>query len=643
MLPRVVLSTTVCLALLAACGEDQPTDSNDPTPPSPPTDLYALPGPELDGVTLLAAPLPPASFTIYRSTSAGVTPGPATRVGANNTPGLVDRPLAAGTYFYVITASNEAGESAPSEETSILFSPGFSIVVNSPTPLGTAGDDLHVALTIVSTFELTEVSADVAGHSAALAFVPAQRRWEGIIDLRGLTHGPQRLGLAATDAQGNSVQTSIPFVYNTSPVLTVVSPSNYDVARPTVHVTATCTDDVNGCASIAIDQVDETQMVVRQLFSGSGADLDFDLSLANAAGGGEVRLRFLAFDGSDQADTVYRVVGTESPDAVLQVVATVPGRVLDVDADRILYLDSTTADPPVMKVRDRSSGGDETVGSISSPLQGRAYLTPSGAVFLQKQHDFPFSALFEWRNGTLAALGGAHDLRVAGAFAAYSTGTDATSTTLIRRNTTTGSDLTVATDISITGKDVAANGDVVYWTDDGLVWRFRDASGTSQVSPPTGLNAYPLTDGINVVYQRRTGVNPNTNGIWEIELFDGTTTTTLAPEREQSVVSPGSDYAVNNGWTAYTKPGSGGQLQVWSRSPGAEERQVSHFGTPSSVAALGANGEVVFALVGSGLFYSLPPYTGSPLDVGGQGATAFVFVGSSLYKLVGNTVFQASP
>ena len=645
-LPRASLQV-LCLLLLAGCGSDtsDPGPNPPPAPPSPPIDLYALPGPALDRLTLAAAPSSGAtSYTIYRGSAPGVTPGPATKIGSNNSPGLVDGPLAAGTYYYVMTASNDAGESAASTETSIVFAPGFSIVVSSPQPLGLSGDHLDVSLTITSTFELSTVSADVGGRSAVLTFVgtPGQGRWRGTIDLTGLPHGPLRMSLAAADVQANAIETSVPFLYNTSPVLTVVAPINYEVARPSVHVTGSCADDTNGCAAIVIDFVDETLRPVQRLFEGSGAALDFDLSLASLGVGGEPLLRFLATDASGQADTVFRRVSTEAPDASLQVAATVPGRVLDADADRILFVDSTSADAQVVKLRDRAAGTDVTISSGTAAVLGRAYLTPVGAVFLRERSGFPFSTLFEWRNAVLTDLGGALDLRVGGSFAAYGTGASAVSTTLLRRNTVTGDVVTVATGVSITGRDVAANGDVAYWTDDGSVWRFRHGSGAAQISPATGLNAYPLTDGVNVVYQRRTAMTPAGIGTYEIELFDGTSTTTVAPGREQDVISAGSDYAVDNGWTAYTKAGSGGQLQVWTRSPAGDEQQVTFFGSPSSIAALGPNGEVVSKLAGSGFRYSAPPSAGAA-DLGAGSATAFVFVGGSLLKLVGNTVFVATP
>ncbi len=197
--------------------------------------------------------------------------------------------------------------------------------------------------------------------------------------------------------------------------------------------------------------------------------------------------------------------------------------------------------------------------------------------------------MFEWRNGAIADLGKGHDLRVAGPFAAYlSDG----GTTLVRRNVSTGSTLTIASGIYNAGHDVAADGDVVYTMPDTLVYRFQDGTGSAPISPPNGLNYGPVTDGSSVVYRRRTGQNPQTFQE-EIELFDGANTITLA--------GAAGGLAIANGWVAFTRLGSGGQWQIWTRSPGGEERQVTFLGVGSSILGLGPGGEVVFFSAGAGI------------------------------------------
>jgi hypothetical protein len=312
---------------------------------------------------------------------------------------------------------------------------------------------------------------------------------------------------------------------------------------------------------------------------------------------------------------------------------------LDVDAARILYVDSASAESQVIRLRDRATGADVTVQDVGAAVRGRAYLTPSGAIFLRERAEFPFSTLFEWRNGALTDLGPAYSLRAEGDFAVY--GTVGSETTVIRRNTVTGASITIATDASNDGMDVADDGDVVYWTfSTADVFRFTDAGGAVQISPNTGENLRPVTDGTNVVYARRTSSGPSGN-LFETELFDGSTTTPLVPEHQADVEG---GYAVNNGWIAFTKPGTAGQSQVWTRSPSGEERQVTTLGASSAIAALGPNGEVVTtADFGLSYQYLLPPYDAAPVDAGTGQSAIFVFVGDSLLKLQGNTVFEVGP
>ena len=630
--------------LLAAGCSDEPSDPSPPAPvpPAAPANLYALPGHDTDDILLNWSAVGGAtSYTVYRGDAPGVTPTTGTPIPAGAATYTFDSNRPPGTYYYVVTASKDTTEGAASAEAGIVFEPGFAITAIRPTPERFVGTQLTVDLTIMSTLELASVTAEVADRSALLQFAGpsgAGGRWRATIDLGGLTHGLLRMGLVLTDAGGHRVETSVPFVYDTRPELDLVAPVNYAVARPDVHVTATCTDDSGNCASLSIYSVDETKVPVAELFSTTQTAVDVDVSPATSL------LRFVVTDATGQADTVYRRVTTESPEAVvLQATATVPGRVLDADADRILYLDSTATDAQSVRIRDRGTGADVTLGSGFRMLRGPAYLTPTGALFIQVSPVLPApQTLLEWRNGVSTDLGTASDLHVSGPYAGYVAGSFP-DLTLIRRNTITGTATTIAADPSGSGNDVASNGNVAYWTADKDVWLFQDGAGAGQISPEVGENTSPVTDGVNVVYARRT-LRASSQWLWEIERYDGATTTVLAPERAQDIRSV-ADYAVNNGWIAFTKPGTGGFLQVWTRSPSGEERQVTIGGTPSSIAALGPNGEVVSAEGAPSAPYHLhlPPYTGTPVDLGDGQATAFVFTGTALLKLVGNTVFTVTP
>ena len=87
---------------------------------------------------------------------------------------------------------------------------------------------------------------------------------------------------------------------------------------------------------------------------------------------------------------------------------------------------------------------------------------------------------------------------------------------------------------------------------------------------------------------------------------------------------------------------SGGQWQIWTRSPGGEERQATFLGGGSGIVALGPGGRLVSFAPGQGYRYVVPPCDGASIDVGLAGS-GFVFLEGSLLKLVGNTVFRVVP
>jgi hypothetical protein len=637
------------MLLAAGCGGDKPVDPDpdpDPGPPPAPTNLYALPGPDTDDILLTWSPPSggATSYTLYRGDASGVTPATGTVVGTSDGTPIADRDRPAGTYYYIVTASLDTVEGTSSAEASIVFAPGFAVTLNGFNPVG-GGTQLEVTVTIVSTLELASATVQVEDRSAPLEFTGPSGQgggWRAFLDLTGVTHGRLRLGLALTDAGGHAIETSIPFVFNTAPVLDLVAPVNYTVARPDMHVTATCTDDSGSCASFSIHWVDDTKQPVQEIFSSTQSMVDMNVSFAVIPCCGDPLVRFLVTDATGLADTVFRRVIIESPEAVaLQAAATVPGRVLDADADRILYLDSTATDTQSVRIHDRATGTDVTLGGGFEMLRGPAYLTPTGALFIQVAAALPApETLLEWRNGVATDLGQAQDLQLSAPYASF-TAVTLPSFTLTRLNTLTGATTAIATDAGSSGSDVASTGDVAYGTNDGDVWLFDEGVGAGQISPAVGFNTQPVTDGINVVYSRRLSGTPS-GGTWELERYDGAATSVLAPERAQDFTRAGADYAVNNGWVAFTKAGTGGVLQVWTTSPAGEERQVTLRGTASSIGALGPGGEVVSV---NGFLHELhvPPYTDLPTDLGKATPAAFVFTAGGLLKLVGNTVFTVTP
>ena len=182
---------------------------------------------------------------------------------------------------------------------------------------------------------------------------------------------------------------------------------------------------------------------------------------------------------------------------------------------------------------------------------------------------------------------------VKGNYAIWITATNST-ITLILRDLLAGTNVVISTDAGNNNNDVAANGDVVYWSNDYKVYRYRNGIGTQ-----VGSGIYPVTDGVNVGYF--TTYSPS-----DFALFDGTNETILGPRPVDDI------RAVSAGWTAYTKPGTG-QTQVWTRSPSGVQTQRTFFGFSSYLEALGPSGDLITSS-GSRLYFV--PNGSPPIDLG---------------------------
>ncbi len=93
------------------------TVTGSPAPPVPPSALVALPG-ETSNVLTWADSPGASSYNVYWSTSPGVTKATGTRIPGSQSPYTHAGLATWTTYYYVVTASNAAGESTESPEAS---------------------------------------------------------------------------------------------------------------------------------------------------------------------------------------------------------------------------------------------------------------------------------------------------------------------------------------------------------------------------------------------------------------------------------------------------------------------------------------------------------------------------------------------
>ena len=653
---RVQHGVLLCAALmtLAAC-DDPSVGAPEDIPGDVPGDLpggssggagtgyvSAAPSPGFGQIDVVWKALPGAtSYNVYWGTTAGITTQTGTKVSTNlaffHHSGLA----ANTTYYYLVTAVSDTGEGAPFATTQATASGDIGFGVLCPTNGAPGGTPLNVGVEVVSRYQLSRVTASVGGRSVDLVFDPlsivcsrggfAFPRWVGAIPLSGLPGGGTTLSITVTDAYGNVATGSFGFVHDEPPSLTIVAPDDFYVARSAVRVTTSCVNDApGGCAYIYV-------YVNGSLVATAPGNFDDTVSVA-AYEGKSVELRVEGFDGAGQFSRVYRRVFVESSTHLSEVVS-VNGLIMDVQPDRILFLNQSTGGN-ALTIRNRMSGSDVVIYDVAGHLPESGGLTPVGAIFAEKLIGHNDTGLHEWTAGGVSDLGSYGVFDVEDRYATFVSGG------LVRRDVVAGANTFVTSGAS-TGA-VAANGDVVYGSSGYQIVRFRNGTSTQLTSDATLWNVAPVTDGVNVVYAKST---PCCSGQqYQIAMYGASGEQILTvPDGVQRW--PGRFYRAANGWIAYTKSGAGGELNIWSRSPTGQIAQATQFGGSSIIDALGPNGEIAVVnllSLGNGMgtvqrrYLAVPNYGGVPTDISSGLGSAY-FLRGGLYLAIGRSLFQVSP
>jgi hypothetical protein len=273
--------------------------------------------------------------------------------------------------------------------------------------------------------------------------------------------------------------------------------------------------------------------------------------------------------------------------AVIAVALLAPGSAA---ADPVLLantINATIRDASSTRILYRQNDGQLFIKDLAAPegtpptavgfnaADGAARLVPGGALYaVLPDENALFEHLYEFRGGTttdLGVLNGGQSLAVAGNYAIWSNGP-----TLKRRDVTTGTNVTIATDAGNTDNDVAANGDVVYWTgaaapDPYVVKHWHSGSATTVSGPTADWSTYPRTDGTTTVFRRTP---PCCEGGGSIVFNDGSDETALSGTTTSSPLTPepDQDYRVAGGWIAYT---AADRTEVRTRSPGGTEATIT--------------------------------------------------------------------
>ena len=144
-------------------------------------------------------------YHVYRSAAPGVTPTQANQIATPTSTSYTDTNLPAGTYYYVVTAEDAAGNiGSPSAEASVASladTTAPSVAISSPVG-GTVSGVTSVSATASDNVGVSGVQfkLDGANLGAEVATSPYSTSW----DTRTATNGTHTLTAVARDAAGNS-------------------------------------------------------------------------------------------------------------------------------------------------------------------------------------------------------------------------------------------------------------------------------------------------------------------------------------------------------------------------------------------------------------------------------------------------------
>ncbi|WP_169507495.1 fibronectin type III domain-containing protein [Paenibacillus harenae] len=262
------------------------------------------------------------------------------------------------------------------------------------------------------------------------------------------------------------------------------------------------------------------------------------------------------------------------PSSVIPV-DNVEGTILDFDDTRTLY---KGIDDKV-RIKNRTDGTETIIYDAPYNYLGKSLLTPAGAVVnVYTGHDY--GELFLWYSGQLKATG-------VETFSGYGSEHSTVQTDgKFAFSDWTGDLIDTETgEIRNFGRvgyaALAADGSLVAANNEGIILFQPD--GTSRQLIKTSLEyPSPVFDGKTVLL--------NTNSRDILKYADGSLTMISKSSYYDDTTSPHSDFEIDQGWIAYTKPASSGRRQIFLESPQGTVTQVTYFNGNSKIRALNKHG-----------------------------------------------------
>jgi len=481
--------------------------------------------------------------------------------------------------------------------------------------------------------QVTMATASAAGRQISLT-TNGSGTYNGRLSLQGIAGDTLTLVIAAKDANNNTGDTSIRFIYrplnDPSITLTTDSLADSSVARPLYPVHARCTAAGGSCTITAYDAGVNYTVVL-----GSGVDSlpVIDLTSYN---GRKVKIKLVAVDSLGRT-TQKTVTAFAESSPYLAKYLQVSGFILDYNYHKTLYIDRVTGYPMLL---DAVTGQRDTLlaTALNTGMQQKGFVTQQGAIWMQN------GSINEWKNGQTVFTTAAYAFDVSAGYLAW-TGNNQ----LGLRNLAAGD--TAITDISpdtigyfYRHLDVADNGtvalDVETFRNFYNIFKYQNGQFYRLTNGDLFLD--PLTDGKNVIY----------NENHDLYLHNGQSNALLgAVGSNEAPAGSGWDYQVNSLYSAFIRQG-----QVNLRDTAGVIRQVGQFTyDPANVNGrprldlLNKQGNMMVTVVDSGRFYldksgmrhlvtRMPDVT----DAYGEKLSRSFYDDGQWYVLIGNTIFKVA-
>lgn len=436
------------------------------------------------------------------------------------------------------------------------------------------------AAVVPGEYELSSVIATFNNGTNNLIYNGQSGYFEGLFSLTGFpADRVYVVSVTATDVMNNQLTDTMQVLIDPLPTTAVQLPIANEVASPQLHIKANKNDnsDCNLIVRISLEDNANSNydwQVYLDTFV-NVVDTIIDLSDPRYQG---LRgsISFKVVDSRGQSITTSRRIFVETSPYLEKIFST-EGVINDFNYGKVL----SCFDYQNGKIGNISTG---IISEVPAVVSQYSYLTPTGAMFAITTN-FP-DTMKEWNNDSLYLLGiGVVDrsLKVAGPYAIWSMGFGGKE--LYLRNTATGITKQISTTAANGDNDVAENGTIAYWVNDGTNHYdiYKYANDTSKNITNNGFSEYPLTDGNLIVYLR-----PNA-----VYLYDGSSNTMLS-NNSGMVSDHYTDHRINKGFIAFARPGISGQKQVWLRDTTGTSTQVTFFSNSSTLDAVGPDGSISF-------------------------------------------------